>query len=438
MKFKKKKKAENESKINYEPFKEYLEKQVIYNGIADGISAETDSKQENNITFYIDCGGYTVKIDCEDLLSINIEFSFKYPNCETEFSLEDIFNVLDIRDFNEYSYITEVDDLEKQKKTIDDLLYVIKRYDYDIRKAGGKEYLYDMEKMHRADKELYDSDRLKLTAVIRAAKLKSNMQRKKDEKSKQAFLKEMRKRESKNLLSTYDKRYKSYIEQDYPIPDNYDTQYNDDYADYFKGSVLNYIICIACGLIISFAIFFIDRSIISSKGIFVIDNLSYFFALASGGFMSYLINRIFGTRIITALSAEEQKEYVKKERTQHYSEDNIIIRIWSKYVVFAISVIAMPFMMYIACWGVCFSEDVMIDHSVIGDTEISYTDADVYLVQGWYDDDGNYIEYESPYYRIKYDDEFELETGVIHNTENAEKIEQLLKTHNVKVMKTKD
>lgn len=439
----KKKKNKKENKIDfppfdYAPFKEYLEKQVIYNGIADSVSAEVSDEDEGNITLQFDCGEYIVKITCEDLLGINIEYSFKYPNCDTEFDIVDIFNVLNINDFNEYSFMADADDVENQKKTIDDLLYVIKKYDYDIRKAGGEEYLDDMIKMHQADKELFDSDALKFSAIIRAARLRFAMQKKKDEKSKQAFLKEMNKRESKNLLSTNDKRYKAYIEQGYPIPDNYDTEDNNDFSGYMKKAALTSIISIACGLIISFAIFFIDRNIISGKGLFLTDNTSYMFALISGGFLSYLINRIFGTKIIVALSPEEQKEYVKKERLQRYDEDNLITRIWSKYVIFAVSVVVAPLMMLVACSGVCFNEDCIIDHSIIGNTEISYDEAEVYLLQGWYDDDDNYNEYESPCYRIEYGEDSSIETGEINNTYNAEMVEHLFETHNVEVTELKD
>lgn len=438
---KKKTEKVTKNKINYEPFREYLEKQVIYNHLADGISSEIVSENEedeNDIIFRFDCGGYTVKITCNDLINIDIEYSFKYPNCDTEFTLEDVFNVLDIHDFNEYFYFAKSDDEEDQKKTIDDLLNVIKKYDYDIRKAGKKEYLEDMEKMHQADEALYNSDALKFRTIFRMSRLKSKMQSKKDEKSKRAFLKEMQKLESKNLLNTYDKRYKSYIEQGYPIPDNYDSEDNEDYIGYSKKALLNYIICIACGVILSFAIFFIDRSIISSKGIYVSERITYISALVAGGFIGYLINRIFGTKIITALSPEDQKEYVKKERSERYDANNIISRFWSKYIVFIGSVIAAPLILIVACSGVCFNNDAIIDHSLIINSKVSYNEAEVYLVKGWFDDDNNYIEYEAPCYRIKYDETSETETGEIHNKNDAEKIEQLLKANNVKVTETKD
>ena len=427
-----------DDKINYDNFKAYLESRVIYNGIADSITVSEPKDKEKDILFTIDCDGYITEVTCEDLMYIDIDYKFLYPGCDTKFSLEDVFNVLNIDDFDDYGYTADKDDEKSQEKAIDDLLSVIKKYDYDIRKAGSEDYLKDMEKMHNADEKVYNSDELKIITIIKFTKLITKMQSKKDEKSKQKFLKEAKKLEERNLLTTSQWRYKNYIEQGYPIPDNANDNVNKNYSDYAKKAFLAYAICFISGIIICFLIFFADRAIISREGIFVNDNISYFIALVAGGFTGYLLSRIFGTKIITALSKEEQKEYMKKERLQRYDSEGIIKKIWSKYVIFAVSLIAAPIIMLVACSGVCFSDNAITDHSLFINTQVKYDEAEIFLVKGWYDDENNYSEYESPCYRISYEGESQMETGEIKDKDKAQKIEQLLKEKNIEVKEVKN
>lgn len=420
-----------EDKLDYNHFKEYLKSRVIYNGIADSITVTEPQDEEKDILFIIDCKDYKIEITCEDIACIDIDYRFIYPECDTKFRIEDIFNVLNIDNFDDNTFIADRDDEKNQDKAINDLLCVIKKYDYDIRKAGSDAYLTDMENMHNADEMIYDSDDLKFTAMLRYNRLVTKMQSKKDDKSIHAVLKEMQKLESRNLLTFSQRRYKNYIEQGYPIPDNTEDELNEAYSYYAKKSFLAYAICYICGIIISFLIFFADRAIISREGIFVNDDISYIIALVAGVLFGYILNRFFGTKIITALSKEEQRDNVKKERLERYDSEGTFRKICSKYIVFAFSLIAAPIFMIVASSGVCFTDNAIINHYIIN-TQVQYDEAEISLVKGTYDD-GEYFEYEAPYYRIIYDDGLQMDTGQIFNEEKSQTIEQLLKENNVEI-----
>lgn len=433
------KKKNKEAEFNFDFIKEYIESRVVATGLSRFVESKVVNKDdERALKVKFDCDGYSVYINCEELVStLNLEYEFTYSGSSTRFLLTDIFNVLDINDFYDYYYSASADNEEEQKRTVDDLLYTIKRFDYDIRKAGEKKYLDDMQSMHYADKQINDSDDLKIKDIIRCARLQTKMQKTKSEKDKQAFLKEMKSREERHLLTTYDKRYVAYLEQGYPIPDNADSEAG-DYFGYLKSVTVSTLICVAAGIAACIAVMLADKAMISNKGLYIFDNSNYIFAIIGGCMLGYVLYSILATKIAVAIAPEEQMDYVKKERKERFKDDNFLAKLWKKYVSVILAALFSVVMMLVVCSGVCFNDNAVIDHSSVFDQEVNYEDARIYLVKGWYDSDDVYSEYENPCYRIEYGEENTVETGEIDSKDTLKELERIFNEHGITPVEVKE
>lgn len=433
------KKKNEEAEFNFDAIKEHIESRIVATGLSRFVESKVVNKDdERALKVKFDCDGYSVYINCEELVPIlNFEYEFAYSGSSTRLLLTDIFNVLDINDFYDYSYSASADNEEEQKKAVDDLLYTIKRFDYDIRKAGEKKYLDDMLSMHYADKKINDSDDLKIKDIIRGARLQTKMQKTKSEKDKQAFLKEMKSREERCLLTTYDKRYVAYLEQGYPIPDNADREAG-DYFDYIKVVTVSTLICVAAGIAFCFAVMLADKAMISNKGLYIFDNSNYILALFGGCMLGYALYSILATKIAVAIVPEEQRDYVKKERKERFKDDNFLVKLWKKYISVILATLFSVVIMLAVCSGVCFNDNAVIDHFSVLDQEVNYEDARIYLVKGWYDSDDVYSEYESPCYRIEYGEENIVETGEIDNRDTVKKLERIFNEHGITPVEVKE
>ena len=134
------KKKENKKKINLVDqangyFDDYL-KPRVKSYKAQHIANEDENEYVEAVVEY---DGYNahfridITLDCADSLILY----FSYPNCEMEFSIDDLFNTLEINDFNEYSFdFGEEDSCKNVGQAFDDAFEFLNKYDYDIRKAG--------------------------------------------------------------------------------------------------------------------------------------------------------------------------------------------------------------------------------------------------------------------------------------------------------------
>lgn len=72
--------------------------------------------------------------------NFDFDFYFKYENSDELFSIYDIFNLFDIKDFNYYFYNNCIDE-NSIVKALDEITATIDKYYYDIKKAGNQENL---------------------------------------------------------------------------------------------------------------------------------------------------------------------------------------------------------------------------------------------------------------------------------------------------------
>ena len=437
---------------NFNTIKEYINSSVISRGLSSFVEFEkTDNKSESSLTATFACGGFRARIKCTYAFLFIFDCEFIYVNSNESFSIDDVFNVLDIQDFSVRAFSNaEVEDVSSQEKCINNILDIIEKFKSDIAKAGAEPYLKEMEATMLADKALLDAKKIKLKDDYRCGQLRIKMQKDKSEESKQAYLKAMNQRLENNALTTYDKRFVKYLEQGYPIPDNCeDDDKGGDYISYLKTAIISLLICAVFAFIICFGIVIIDKNIISEKGIYIFDTAKYISAAVGGLFLTYILHRIFGTKIIVALS-KDQKEYAKKQRKERFNDKKGFPKIFGKYLSVIIAVCGFALLLNISCSGICFCENYFINHnSVFSNTQMKYEDADIYLVKGWYDDNGNYKKYSSPCYRFQYGNstnygevetshDTSIDTGEISDENQQTEILRIFEKHNIEPVEIKE
>lgn len=428
----KKKNSEND-KEKLTPIKEYFEQQAVLKGFSDNVSCEYVSDDEEGCECFectSDFNGYTFNIKFQMLISsINIEFSFLYPGSDVKFSLDDVFNVLDINDFNEYFFDADSKDKQSQEKAVDDVLFLIDKYDYDIRKAGEDAYFSRMLDMHNEDEALFNSDKVKIRDILKLSSLEVKLRKSKSEKAKNAYIKFVEKQEQKAGAENKTRRFVQYLKSGYDVPDSQENYENT--LKYDKSALLCYVLCDVMGLIVAFAVFFADYTAVSQKGIIITGFVDYLFMAVSGLCLGYILSRIFGTKIILALTKEENRDSALKSRKKRFDDLDFFEKIFSKYIAPFFAAVVMVFCVLIACSKVCITDNTVINHDLLGDTEYKFEDVNVYLSKGHWEDD-EYLEYDYPCYVFDAGNGTTVETGEIRDEKNQKAIEDILNKNGIK------
>jgi hypothetical protein len=427
-----KKKSENDlEKLNY--IRDYLERRASAKGIDSEVNTFADDEGDKYLLFRFACNGYTANLKLmESISSIDIELGFTYPNSNTLFCIDDVFNVLDINDFKDYFFDADIEDEQSQAKAIDDVLYLLDKYDYDIRKAGGEIYFTRMQNMHDEDQLLYNSNDVKIRNILKLTMLERKMRKSKSDKDKNAYIKFAQKQKDTVGIDNKTKRYVAYLNAGYAIPDC--EEYEDDNeVKYDKRAIGCYILCDIMGVLIAFGIFAINRAVISQKGVLItFGAFEYICALVSGIALGYILSKIFGTKIILALTNQNDKESIKKCRKNRFDDLSLIDKIFSKYVLPVLSTALFALTIMLSCSAICITDSSIIDHTIVGNNEYAITDTVVYQCEGYYDDDDKFIKYEYPDYLFyTADDDYFIETGEVTDEKAQEKLESVFKKYGV-------
>lgn len=428
------KKKENKKKINLVDqangyFDDYL-KPRVKSYKAQHIANEDENEYVEAVVEY---DGYNahfridITLDCADSLILY----FSYPNCEMEFSIDDLFNTLEINDFNEYSFdFGEEDSCKNVGQAFDDAFEFLNKYDYDIRKAGESANLSYMIQLHNEDEKYYKN--MKVSKIIKLSLLEAKMFKTKKEKDKNAFLNYTDKLSAEIGLDNSTKRLVNYLKQGYDIPDVKNDSSNDYDSKFGKKTVLSYMICDIIGLVVCAMMVLGDRIIMSGKGIVLGDDiLSIIIGIGIPGFiLGYLLTRLFATKIMIALMPNEEKDAIIGYRKKRFDDLNFFEKIFSKYLAPVLAIIVFLILTMFSMSSVCVTENGIIDHSMFSNNEYAYEEVDVFLEKGYYED-GEYYEYDYPYYTFVTDDGNSISTGEIRNDEDVKYLEEQFAKRNI-------
>ena len=146
----------------------------------------------------------------------------------------------------------------------------------------------------------------------------------------------------------------------------------------------------------------------------------------SGFCLGYILTRIFGTKLIFALTPLDNKDSAMNFRKKRFDDLDFADKIFQKYIAPVLAFVIMIFSILIACGRVCIASDCVIEHNLIGDTQYKYEDVTVYLSKGVWEDD-EYIKYDYPCYVFEHENEIIIETGEISDENTQRDIEKIFK-----------
>lgn len=417
--------------------KEYFEQQIVVKGFSNEVVSEFVCEQEDedddgHFECSVELDGYTLCVEFQSLItSIGIEMCFTYPYSDIKFCLDDVLNVLNINDFEDYFFDPDIEDDKSQEKAVEDILSLVEKYDYDIKKAGDEAYFFRMCEMHNDDEAHYNNKKIKVRSIIKMTVLERKMRKTKSEKDINAYIKYAEKQESSEGIDHKTRRFVEYLKAGYVVPDCYENTVDDD-DKYSKAAMVCYIICAVIGLLVTFGIFLTDLAVISQKGIVNTGALEYIGVAVSGLCLGYVLSRIFGTKIILALTSQEDREKVSQDRKNRFDDIDFFDRIFGRYCAPVVATVVALVCILMSCNTVCITDSSVINHDLIGDREYKFEDVTTYLSTGYWDDE-EYMKYDYPCYVFKADDELSLETGEIKNEKHLKEIEDILKNNGVKI-----
>ncbi|MCM1114218.1 MAG: hypothetical protein NC397_01830 [Clostridium sp.] len=432
-----KEKMTNLQRRNFDFVKKYLREQVAARRIADFVSFE-EKKDEETDTGYtlnsmVDCGGYKALLiyDAMDSKLVDVTFEIVYENCEHHFSIDDIFNLFDVMDFKAYCYF-DCFDQASVKRAVDNILDVIQKYHYELKKAGEADNLKRLCEMFEEDQKIADSASVKLRDILREVKLRERLTKTKSDKDRAKLIKELEKREKKGLLITADKRYLAYLRAGYEIEADVDV--TDRYEKlYWKYSRTVYGVIFLISIALTLAVYLINHMLVFKGCMVYTPTYTYIFLAVSAVFLWYTVSAFFARKIIVKLCPEEAKEYVKIKIENNYDE-NKIKRFGQKTAGPVCGMFAFLIFIAFAVSNIGFSDDcVIVNHSLGLSEAVEYEAVTVYRVEQYYDSDSEqYTDYEHPYYELIYGDSC-VPVGKIKDAEFNSKLLALLEAHDVNI-----
>lgn len=253
-----------------------------------------------------------------------IDFSLKFPASEYRFSIYDIFNYLDIEDFNLY-YYNRCYAKSSVDSAVDNIFAVCQKYMADIDYiAKRNDAVAKLEKQCDADEYITDDfesddytpddedmiDDLESITLLRPVSYISKQK---------TVIKNLRKNEEKGLNSLYESRLLKYLEAGNSLPLNSSGKNTKLNKKYLKAEAVTYLIVLVISLALAYA-----AAIIIQKFVFHdmhIPNDEYLDIKLLGLFPEQLIKALFagllffiaflfslGGKIVSLFAPDEDKE----------------------------------------------------------------------------------------------------------------------------------
>lgn len=335
-----------------------------------------------------------------------IDFSLKFPASEYRFSIYDIFNYLDIEDFNLY-YYNRCYAKSSVDSAVDNIFAVCQKYMADIDYiAKRNDAVAKLEKQCDADEYITDDfesddytpddedmiDDLESITLLRPVSYISKQK---------TVIKNLRKNEEKGLNSLYESRLLKYLEAGNSLPLNSSGKNTKSNKKYLKAEIISDVIIFVISLVFAFAVIIIIQRINFSGAYMPIDGFSDFLGISvvqcgnaglAGLFFSFAVLFSFGEKIISCFVPKEDK---KSFSLKYITE---VFGIKSKKKAKAISVIvAVVFAVFgflvisMSISNIGFYDDYVkcIPDNKSSFCEISYDNLEIYNIALYYDEDSD-------------------------------------------------
>lgn len=419
---------------NIEFVKTYLEQQVVQRRLADFVTfvelKDDEFPQNIDLECRFDCGGFETVIIYSTVsdVSADLNVEFIINHCEERFTIYDIFDLFEIYDFNDYAQ-SECFDENSIRTAVDNLLSLVEKYAYDLKNAAKAE---NFERLCHQ----YEKEPEKIKEFDKLIWLERWMKSRKSEKSKQAFIKALEKREAEGNLTEYYKRYLRYLKAGGDVSTDTDVLSNHKKIFtryYFLTAFLLDFLSVAFMLLLHFA----GRYVLFGTEVVVFDESwlsSLILPFLAGMSLGYLLARFFIYKILFKICPDTMKNYVELQEKRRYADVDFSDRIWAKYLLPAVSVGAIAIFFVLFNYNTAFYHDyIKLCRGWNSSDIVKYDEVTLYDVKGYFDEDedGKYKKYEDPYYVIGYADDFYL-IGEVDSKNQQKKFDTLFSENHVK------
>lgn len=350
---------------------------------------------------------------CIDVLDSGfIDTYFTYKNSDYKYLFYDIFNLFDVDDFNLYYYEDCLYE-EAIKTALDTIMHAFAKNSYFIMRAGNPDYLPQLQANYEADRNAvcggsdwkedsecpFYSDFAHPVCSLAGGKIIDKT------------IKKLKKKADKGELETlYEKRLLKYLESgrsvDRRIFDK-NKNFSKKYKEYrFKA----YAVLTLASFVFVYGSSMLIRAEAFSGAQYVCDELilmgfrfskQFLSPLAAAGCFAILLILIFGKKLSAAFAPEEDRKRVAEK---YFSEEVQNSDFGAKGVMPAkiiggIILAVITFFSYsVSAAGEAFYDDYFfIKENIFHEEKISYEELELYRVSGYYDADGEFLEYENGY-----------------------------------------
>lgn len=449
---------QNEIK-NAESFRSYFDNfSVDASNSARYVDFEiTNTKENYRITAVADYGAFKVEYfyyPSMYLFSSNfIDFRIVYDNCDYKFSIYDIFNLFDIKDFSKY-YFEECCTKEEIRIVLDKLTQLVEKYKFDIEKASEPSYFdmlvsnfeNDWRTSYKGDDDDEWKEELNDDFILDAVHPSFTL----PDVSIEKLYKKLKKNSAKNKLDTlYERRLLEYLDSGFtPDTDNEKSDYDKAFRKNFLRSIaVIYAVCIAVVAVIAlvarhfifnYSVIINDTYTIFGKEIYASGELILGIFI-SGLFLGMTSIDVFGKKMYVLLTKDNSER--AKQRFEMSISDNFKSKFLGKTFLHLGAVVT--FVLAIGC-----AAFVVCDNAALADDyvkypaltqglfcTVDYDELQVYSVEThWDDDEEDYVKYDNPAYAFSNPQGDYYEVGeVLPDSKAGKLLAQKIEEHNIKV-----
>lgn len=335
-----------------------------------------------------------------------IDFALKCSFSEYKFSIYDIFNYLDINDFNLY-YYSGCDVKSSVDAAVDNIFSVCQKYMTDIDYVTKRsDEVAKLEKQCDADDYIKDDegmlDDFEFISLLRPIYYGDNTQK---------VIKKLRKQEKKDLNTLYEKRLLKYLEAGNAIPLNSAKNGTQANKNYLKAEIISDVIIVAASFVFVFAVaVIIQKSVFSGAYVPIPDfiiaklfGLSIYQCISvaiAGFFLALAFRFLFGGKIISCFAPEgDRKSFSLKFITEEFGVKSEKKAKAVSVVAAAAFVAAGAYMMLLSASNIGFYDDYVkfIPDNESSLCEITYDNIEIYRIRLYYDDNEELVENENAY-----------------------------------------
>lgn len=380
---------------------------------------EDTTKSDYRISAELDGGRYKAFVTYSPTVLLENHFFdvvFKFGT-DREYTIYDVFNLFDIDDFTQYYTPLEIADEKAVKSCIFNLLELIKKYDYDLKKVSEPVNMQRLEENRQQDlklsygKSYSPEEEPDIFDIDITHPYFSGIS---DAKDSAKILKKLEKADSKGKLGTiYEKRLLEYLRKGNKYENTAAIEKSKTDKSYLVKTILFDVILFLCSAVVSALIIWAIRSAVFAGAfvpqgrLIILGSVEIPFSLEQllgGAFASVILSvfmhNLFGKKLFKMIFPNDEKLHSRFNAETDISKGKTTFqKIFSVVWDIVLVLVCVAVFIFAGTSDIGFYDDYA---KYVGSGEpllvsVKYDDAVLYTVDGEYDDDDNFKKYENGY-----------------------------------------